>query len=146
MLQVDSFKAIWMQRPPTAYLMEMRIWRLISVWLTERWSKKALGNSKHDEERWPCLRTSHSRTYLASSARAMIPAARGAEAEVPVWESVHFCLRSVVIWKRMWGPKSHHRYHKQNPISLEVNVSEILNQEQDMEVLKPSNLVISVFH
>ena len=35
-------------------------------------------------------------TYLASRARAMIPAASGAEAEVPVWESVHFDLRSVV--------------------------------------------------
>lgn len=36
------------------------------------------------------------RTYLASRARAMIPAASGAEAEVPVWESVHFDFRSVV--------------------------------------------------
>ena len=35
-------------------------------------------------------------TYLASRARAMIPAASGAEAEVPVWESVHLDLRSVV--------------------------------------------------
>lgn len=35
-------------------------------------------------------------TYLASRARAIIPAANGAEAEVPVWESVHFDLRSVV--------------------------------------------------
>ena len=35
-------------------------------------------------------------THLASRARAMMPAARGAEADVPVWESVHFCLRSVV--------------------------------------------------
>lgn len=34
--------------------------------------------------------------YLASRARAMIPAASGAEAEVPVWESVHLDLRSVV--------------------------------------------------
>lgn len=38
-------------------------------------------------------------THLASSARAMIPAASGAEAEVPVWVSVHFCLRSVVTWQ-----------------------------------------------
>lgn len=35
-------------------------------------------------------------THLASRARAMIPAARGAEADVPVCESVHFFLRSVV--------------------------------------------------
>ena len=34
--------------------------------------------------------------YLASRARAMMPAARGAEADVPVCDSVHFCLRSVV--------------------------------------------------
>lgn len=34
--------------------------------------------------------------YLASRARAMMPAARGAEADVPVCSSVHFCLRSVV--------------------------------------------------
>lgn len=38
--------------------------------------------------------------YLASSARAMIPAARGAEAEVPVCDSVHFCRKSVVTWGR----------------------------------------------
>lgn len=35
-------------------------------------------------------------THFASRARAMIPAASGAEADVPVWESVHFDLRSVV--------------------------------------------------
>lgn len=35
-------------------------------------------------------------THLASRARAMIPAARGAEADVPVCESVHIFLRSVV--------------------------------------------------
>ncbi len=35
-------------------------------------------------------------THLASRARAMIPAARGAEADVPVCDSVHFFLRSVV--------------------------------------------------
>lgn len=35
-------------------------------------------------------------THLASRARAMIPAAKGAEADVPVCESVHFFLRSVV--------------------------------------------------
>lgn len=39
-------------------------------------------------------------TYLASRARAMIPAASGAEADVPVWESVHFDLRSVVTYGR----------------------------------------------
>ena len=35
-------------------------------------------------------------TNLASKASAHIPAARGAEAEVPVCLSVHFPLRSVV--------------------------------------------------
>lgn len=35
-------------------------------------------------------------THFASRARAMIPAASGAEADVPVCESVHFDLRSVV--------------------------------------------------
>lgn len=35
-------------------------------------------------------------THLASRVRAMMPAAKGAEAEVPVCDSVHFCLRSVV--------------------------------------------------
>lgn len=40
-------------------------------------------------------------TYLASRARAMMPAASGAEAEVPVCESVHFDLRSVVTYRRM---------------------------------------------
>lgn len=34
--------------------------------------------------------------YLASKVRAMMPAARGAEAEVPVCDSVHFCRKSVV--------------------------------------------------
>ena len=37
------------------------------------------------------------KAYLASRASAMMPAAMGAEAEVPVWLSVHRCLRSVVI-------------------------------------------------
>jgi len=35
-------------------------------------------------------------TYFASSARAQIPAARGADAEVPVWSSVHWLCMSVV--------------------------------------------------
>lgn len=39
-------------------------------------------------------------TYLASRVRAMMPAARGAEAEVPVWDSVHFCRKSVVTCGR----------------------------------------------
>lgn len=39
-------------------------------------------------------------TYFASRARAMIPAASGAEADVPVWESVHFDLRSVVTCEK----------------------------------------------
>lgn len=39
-------------------------------------------------------------THLASRARAMIPAARGADADVPVCESVHFFLRSVVTCAR----------------------------------------------
>lgn len=44
------------------------------------------------------------RPYLASRARAMMPAARGAEADVPVCDSVHFCLRSVVTCKEeCWG-------------------------------------------
>lgn len=42
-------------------------------------------------------------TYLASRARAMIPAASGADAEVPVCESVHFDLRSVVTYGRGTG-------------------------------------------
>ena len=35
-------------------------------------------------------------TDLASRARAMMPATMGAETDVPVWPSVHRCLRSVV--------------------------------------------------
>lgn len=34
--------------------------------------------------------------YLASKARAMIPATMGAETEVPVWPSVQCFFRSVV--------------------------------------------------
>lgn len=37
-------------------------------------------------------------TYLASRASAIMPAARGAEAEVPVCLSVHWWCRSVVTW------------------------------------------------
>lgn len=37
------------------------------------------------------------KAYLASRASAIMPAAMGAEAEVPVWLSVQRCLRSVVI-------------------------------------------------
>jgi len=39
-------------------------------------------------------------TYLASSARAHMPAASGAEAEVPVWSSVHWLCMSVVSYKQ----------------------------------------------
>lgn len=49
-----------------------------------------------EEQREVELRKVVVSTYFASSARAMIPAASGAEAEVPVWESVHFDFRSVV--------------------------------------------------
>lgn len=34
-------------------------------------------------------------TYLVSKRRANIPAARGAAAEVPVWDVVHVPLKSV---------------------------------------------------
>lgn len=37
-------------------------------------------------------------TYLASRARAIMPAASGAEAEVPVCLLVHWWCRSVVTW------------------------------------------------
>lgn len=36
---------------------------------------------------------------MASRARAMIPAAMGADTEVPVWPSVQRCRRSVVTWR-----------------------------------------------
>lgn len=36
------------------------------------------------------------KTYLASNARAIIPAARGADAEVPVCFVVHWLFKSVV--------------------------------------------------
>lgn len=36
--------------------------------------------------------------YFASKARAKIPAARGAEAEVPVWVSVQSLCRSALVW------------------------------------------------
>lgn len=39
-------------------------------------------------------------TYLTSIARANIPAARGAEADVPVCESVHLPCRSVVTYNQ----------------------------------------------
>ncbi len=42
---------------------------------------------------------------LASSVSAMIPAASGAEADVPVWPSVQLFLRSVVIiWRSSYDP------------------------------------------
>lgn len=37
--------------------------------------------------------------YFASKARAKMPAARGAEAEVPVWVSVQSLCRSALVWK-----------------------------------------------
>ena len=36
--------------------------------------------------------------YFASRARAKMPAARGAEAEVPVWVSVQSLCRSALVW------------------------------------------------
>lgn len=38
-------------------------------------------------------------SYFASSTNATIPAASGAEAEVPVWLVVHWLFRSVVACK-----------------------------------------------
>ena len=40
-------------------------------------------------------------TYLTSSANARMPAARGAEALVPVWWFVHLPWRSVLIYTRI---------------------------------------------
>lgn len=37
-------------------------------------------------------------SYFCSSARAKIPAARGAEADVPVWVWVHSLCRSALVW------------------------------------------------
>lgn len=37
--------------------------------------------------------------YFASRARAKMPAARGAEAEVPVWVSVQSLCRSALVWE-----------------------------------------------
>ena len=39
-------------------------------------------------------------THLASSTRATMPAARGADAEVPVWDWVQRLWRSTVTWKQ----------------------------------------------
>lgn len=36
--------------------------------------------------------------YFASRARAKMPAARGADAEVPVWVSVQSLCRSALVW------------------------------------------------
>lgn len=49
-------------------------------------------------------------TYLASSARATMPAASGAEAEVPVCLSVQRWCRSVVTWRGHGG--SQNRFQK----------------------------------
>lgn len=38
-------------------------------------------------------------SYFASKARAKMPAARGAEAEVPVWVSVQSLCKSALVWK-----------------------------------------------
>lgn len=43
--------------------------------------------------------SSNFRSYFCSSARANIPAASGAEAEVPVWVWVHSLWRSALVWK-----------------------------------------------
>lgn len=42
-------------------------------------------------------------TYLASRAKAIMPAASGAEADVPVCLSVHWWCRSVVTWGQRRG-------------------------------------------
>lgn len=51
-------------------------------------------------------------TYLASKAKAQIPAARGALAEVPVWFTVHIFLRSVVTCNISVRHKTCHRRNK----------------------------------
>lgn len=47
----------------------------------------------------------------------MIPAASGAEADVPVWESVHFCLRSVVTLDTV-QEREKHRNAKRNTVNM----------------------------
>lgn len=39
-------------------------------------------------------------SYFASRARAKIPAANGADAEVPVWVPVHSLWRSALVWQK----------------------------------------------
>lgn len=46
---------------------------------------------------WLMVHAIDLKSYFASKASAMIPAAIGADADVPVWLSVQRCLRSVVI-------------------------------------------------
>lgn len=60
--------------------------------------KRAL-EGKHGAKGWS-ERMRLSGSYFASRARAIMAAAMGAEAEVPVWLSVQRCLRSVVICKK----------------------------------------------
>ena len=57
------------------------------------WQKKI---QIHVRGEWPIWGKVNTDTYLTSKARANIPAARGAEADVPVCESVHRPWRSVV--------------------------------------------------
>lgn len=67
--------------------------------------------STHFWLHWKCLmqivshRSGSAVAYFCSSARANIPAARGAEADVPVWVWVHSLCRSALVWKqagKMW--------------------------------------------
>lgn len=61
-----------------------------SIQRKEQWGTAGVGEGWQAE-------TNLSRSYFASKAKAMMAAAMGAEADVPVWLSVQRCLRSVVI-------------------------------------------------
>lgn len=62
-------------------------------------------------------------TYLTWRAKANMPAANGAEAEVPVWRVVHLFLRSVVALKNI---RTINAQQVNNPSYLRKKKPEIL--------------------
>lgn len=91
--------------------------------------KKAL-EGEHRAKGWS-ERMRLSGSYFASRAKAIIAAAMGAEADVPVWLSVHRCLRSVVICGKR--SEESQRQQRETGAGWWINVKDDKREDEESE-------------
>lgn len=74
--------------------------------------------------------------YFASRARAKMPAARGAEAEVPVWVSVQSLCRSALVWG-VSGERNVGEHVRRVILALGVNPTEgCICSDQEAQLMR----------